>query len=391
MSKEKKLVPLTKSKAYSKFIQERDKVLDEIFQKYRAANAAVMTEIKTRTMEIASHIAVTSYGKHFAKMNRENFQRRLQPIFDQAVKQSIGLIQNLRLDAYGLSYVGGAEAIGRALQKKTKIDAHWSKSHQDSNRKTVSGADLFDRVNLAYHRMMTKILDRFHSAQVYEYKTEELLEYIDKAFPPEKKIPKRPKIAKLKEGAQNLGTTGTKLSLWPYVDEETPEELVSIPTMFEGEIDPDLWEQIKQDYAAEYLPYGRGPEDKVFYDAYTSEGVDEQTMYQWELEQEVMNDYVESVRNGDNDSATENGITDFEWIAIIDSKTDVCCSVRDGLLSSEIEEKLKSGELSDEDCDAISAPAHFNCRCRMSPATEDLPEGETPDYSGFSDWLNEET
>jgi hypothetical protein len=75
------------------------------------------------------------------------------------------------------------------------------------------------------------------------------------------------------------------------------------------------------------------------------------------------------------------------WIAIIDDKTDDCCLKRDGLTSTQIEEKLR-GEWEKDECQAKVTPAHFNCRCRMAPVSDDLPDQAPADFGGFDEWLN---
>jgi hypothetical protein len=131
--------------------------------------------------------------------------------------------------------------------------------------------------------------------------------------------------------------------------------------------------------------YKRGPDDQtLFYDVTTGE---EKERYTWEVEQELTEDFVQSVRSGEQEAAKAQGINDFMWIAILDKATDECCALRDGHSSSEIEDMLDQGKLDSEDCDAIVAPGHFNCRCQSAPMTDDLPERVEIDYGSFDDWL----
>lgn len=84
------------------------------------------------------------------------------------------------------------------------------------------------------------------------------------------------------------------------------------------------------------------------------------------------------------DAAKEMGIKDFVWIAILDDRTDECCWERSGKLTSEIEEMLASGKLDRDLCEAITPPAHPNCRCSLGPVSNIDPV-EGPDWKSFQE------
>jgi len=115
------------------------------------------------------------------------------------------------------------------------------------------------------------------------------------------------------------------------------------------------------------------------------------TWYVWEFERDLTNEFVKSVRTGQIAAANENGITDFVWIAVIDSKTDECCQWRDGLLISEIRERLGDHRDEDEACniegDNLTPPIHFNCRCTLAPAAENIPDKPDTGAKSFDEWL----
>jgi len=81
------------------------------------------------------------------------------------------------------------------------------------------------------------------------------------------------------------------------------------------------------------------------------------------------------------------GVKDLNWIAVIDDRTDDCCLWRDGLTTMEIEDEL-NGNHADDDCDATTPPAHFNCRCRLAPVTDDLPDVPASNQIDFEEWLD---
>jgi hypothetical protein len=197
---------------------------------------------------------------------------------------------------------------------------------------------------------------------------EEFAKDILVAFPRARKVtvPRRilkPKLMEAKvipDFSQPLGDTGADVAI-DNVDEAT-------------------WNDMLDAYKNEYVPKTRGPEFVVG----DPEVTGKDTWYGWEFERDMTNEFVQSVRDGSVDAATENGITDFVWIAIVDNVTcDDCCDGHgcvdlDGMLTSEIEK-----EYGDASC-----PAHFNCRCTLAPATDDLPDKPDDGAKDFEDWLN---
>lgn len=162
-------------------------------------------------------------------------------------------------------------------------------------------------------------------------------------------------------------------------------------------ITEDQWNDILDDYKNEYIPQTRGP-DTVFDDkTLRDQGIEpsdryEDVTYGWEIEQDVTHDFVQTVRMGQSDAANEMGVTDMIWMAVLDSHTDECCDWRDGLLTSEIEAELNKGGHDGEECDdsedGTVPPIHFNCRCALAPATDDLPDPPESNIVDFEDWLN---
>lgn len=368
------LKKLTDSSRYEKFIHSRDLALEKIFLKYQVALNHVVTVIEERAEEIAAHMSTQSFGPEHAKSNREQFERRLTPIFQQAIAQSVSLLKEMRRTVYVLSYAGQAEGIGRALGKETKINLTKHDIKDAISSETPSGGNPLPRVELAYHRLLRKVLDAFQLSQVLQSTPTETLERIKRAFPKAKRITKKAPVAKITES------------------DKKPDDGEFHEYSF-GTIDPDAWAAALQDYFGEYIPFGRSPYDTVFYPVEMQSigaEIPEDLLegYQWELEQELTEDFVQNIRDGEMDAANENNIDDYAWIAIVDSATDDCCYARDGLSSTEIQDKLDAGE-DMGDCDAVVAPAHLRCRCRMAPMSSDMPKEEPPDFGSFNDWLDQ--
>lgn len=362
--------PLTQSKHYNSFINERDHALEEILSKYRQAMDGIVRTLQTRTAEIAAHITTQTEGAHFAKMNREHFQSRLTPWFNMAIEQAASLLQRMRVSIYVLSYAGSAEAIGRGINKKTKNSLSQSEINQEKQREFSIGGSPHSRMELVFHRLLRDVVDAFQLSQVMESPQKETLERLDRAFPKTKAIPQRIPLAGFKKMRESSAE-----------EEETKKKL----QMSFGVIDPDSWEKMLEDYQSNFLPYGAAAYDNVFY---PQEVIEAQQGYDWGLQSGLLEDFIDSVRNGEQDSAKDNDIDDLQWLAIIDSKTDECCSSRDGLSSKEIQQKLDDGEEMGG-CDEVTPKAHDGCRCKGVPTSERMTEDppEAPDFQGFDDWI----
>lgn len=361
--------PLTESKSYESFMESRDHALEEILQKYQLGIGQIVKVLQQHTESVANHLSTKYQGKENAKRAREDFEFRLSPFFNMAIEQAAFLFERMRTSIYVLSGAGQAEAMGRALDKPQAFTAHRQKLDEHREKNAPSGGSIHARIDLAFHRLLRDILDAFHLSQALESTPKELLERIDRAFPKSRKIRKRAPMASMTESGR---TRDSRKSPEFY----TPEEGIS----------KQDWDAAIDDYKDTYIPYGRGLYDAVFYPVeYSKTGdVDLLEAPQWELEQELIEDFVQSVRSGENEAAAQNGITDFIVIAVIDSATDECCVARDGMTTAEIEAQVDSLP---GDCDGNTPPFHFKCRCRTAPMTDDMPEKQQPDFGGFDEWL----
>lgn len=108
----------------------------------------------------------------------------------------------------------------------------------------------------------------------------------------------------------------------------------------------------------------------------------------WETQQRVHTDFLMNVRNGKDSRAAANGITDFMWITQITEKTCSSCGWRDALSTSEIEQKLKTEQLSDP-LRGIAPPLHELCSCELAPILKGMPEPPESNEAEFNKWLND--
>jgi SPP1 gp7 family putative phage head morphogenesis protein len=111
----------------------------------------------------------------------------------------------------------------------------------------------------------------------------------------------------------------------------------------------------------------------------------------FEVERDIRTAVMQAVRSGKINAAENLGysIDDYEWVAVIDSKTcEECCLPRHGLTMTKIKRKFK---------DETPPPLHFNCRCDLTPVSKEIDEmfgqavedaGGEIELGGFEEWLN---
>ena len=365
------MIALTQSKNYRSFVKDLNVALEYIYAKRMSQVDAILDDLKTVVLEIAT-TQLGQLGTHLTLIDQ-----RLEPVFDLAIDRVEGTVKQLRRAVWGLAYLGHSQAIARATAKAIKVNLTRARLDDIESQPLMDGVDLKDRIELSFGKLKRKVLDAVHTAIVQGEDAESLAERIERAFPKYRVVNTRPRKLKVqRKGLKEADPPGVMFGFEP-----SKKEGLELTT---GIIDNEAWQSILGEYMAEYVPSTRGE-----YKEFTYRG---QKKYLWELEQQVTNDFVMQVRAGANEIATENGYTDFVWIAVIDDKTcdtDRCsCVWRDGLTTSEIEKELK-GTHKDEDCKAVVPPAHFNCRCDVAPITDALPEKPLKDLGDFETWLTQ--
>jgi hypothetical protein len=374
----KKLIPLTKSPRFVRFTSARDKGLELMLAKYSDAISAVVDTLKRRSEEIAARSLVKMPNPNAMKASRDGFEHQLRPTFTQAVQRIEGLVQTLRRSTFVLTAGSQSYAIAKTCNTKLVVhntsDSRYVMALGELRHKEMQlGGTVMARIDLALSRLLRDVVDAFQMNQVMGGTPEECLARIARAFPTAKEQKRPPKVmARLKEADLRL--------VRPRPDLDEPD--INTQDFFtEAE-----WQAAVDDYLSEEIPYGRAPYDQIFYA--DTENAEVYTRYQWQVEAEITDDFVDAVRDGENYAANAQGINDFQFIAIVDAKTDECCAERDGLTFTEINEKLDNGEIEQGENEEAAPPVHFNCRCRVAPMTTDMPEEEGADWSAFDDWLN---
>jgi hypothetical protein len=352
------------SPRYKKFIDERDKALESMLWKTQIIISDLLRATFTHmisTCELYYRRATDNEGVDLlaARYLRED----LEQISLRATDEIVQHIQRLRKYVYTLAVAGEAEALARGVDKifVTTI------SQRDlllASNIPMRNASLDDRVANTFENLMDKILKRFRSNLLMGNSVQDAMRNLVAQLPEQKRATRPRRSLKTIE-ADRPGQKGKFDASTTYISDEDWEEMVDF-------------------YKAEYVPQWRGP-DTVISQAGPKPTAED--YYGWELEQEITDDFVNLVRQGQVEAAKANGIQDFIWIAIVDDKTDECCLWRDGLTTSKIESLLK-GERRDDECQVTVPPAHFNCRCSLAPVTEALPEKTESAVGEFEDWLN---
>lgn len=354
---------LNNSKNYRKFITERNKVLEYLLHYYLDQLDEVVAHLKTKCEQIIVHLHAIGYDMH-------QIEHALAGPFNVSAMKASQIAHRLRKTIYLLSYVGEVEGLARALKKPTKdvrFDAN--KIKDLFTEESPSGGSLNNRIAHGFKKLHRRVTSEVENVFMQkDFHPKDIITAIDYAFPKKRKV-KRP---------------GKKIQK-PKKIREAKKPTTDADMLVTGFIDDQAWDDLVTDYLDANIPL-RGPEDKTVV-AY-GEGTEHYTeeRYSWEVEQELTQDFLEQVRGGQIDAAKENGIEDFVWVAIIDSRTDDCCLWRDGLTTSEIKSQLK-GEHKDDECQTEVPPAHFNCRCDIAPVTKDTLEYETLDLGDFDTWL----
>lgn len=362
---------LFQSPRYRKFVGARDVALEHIFQNAQIKIDNILRSCFTSWISNCSvNLARASRAKGSEDdlVILQDLDRNMSMVAAQAAHLIDEVVLQLRRNAYVLSVSSEAEAIGQATGQKTnyQIDPH--KLSQVEDRDTWSGSTIHRRITLGLSNIQGRLKKTMHWLLLNpEIEHGEAIKMLIKQLPKTKPMAKKKRVLKPPGQFKEAGPTKQSVE---YSG---------------GYISDEDWEDVLDEYLNDNIKVNRGPEE-VLSAGQNAEG-ENVPHYAWEIEQEVTQDFVYQVRQGQIDAAKQNGIVEFVWIAVVDDKTDECCLWRDGLTTKEIEDKLRASKKGDE-CDSIVPPAHFNCRCTLAPATKDLPEVPESNQKEFDEWIN---
>ena len=354
---------------YRNWVKQRDRALEELHTRAQLESTDIIREMLTQVLLAAkSQFAGMKAGHTMAV---DWFEQSLRQHFSIASEKLYKVMADLRARSYTLARASESEIIAQLQKRPITATVSPQKLQDERHRTSMVGGHIAHRINLYVDRLRRKITSAAQAFAMNAPDENEFARQIMVAFPKARvvKIPRRILKPKLME-AQDIG------------DKAGVKADVAIDN-----IDDAAWKDMLDSYMNEYELKTRAPEFVVGLPS-----KDGDTWYAWEFERDMTNEFVQSVRSGQIDAANENGITDFVWIAVVDSHTDECCLWRDGLLVSEIEAQSDDHSTEDDECDVegdgLTPPIHFNCRCTLAPATDNIPDKPDDGAKDFADWLD---
>lgn len=352
----RKPISLSTQPAYHRFVSARNQALETLLQNTLVNISQSMDKV-FRDAELFVSRLITMVpddmrASFFGKQSFAALESGLEAMFDEAKAKIIAEHKKLIRQSNLLAHSGETQAIASVTGKQLKAQI----TRLETDPKFEA------RVNLAFARITRKIRDALEAGFILEDSARDLMVRVSKAFPRVKRFKRPPRVVRaLKEADAKIDASLSTIEIG--TDED--------------------WQDVLDNSLDVKRAKLRGP--STVFDVPDQEG-DLVEWYGWEVEQDITNDFVNAVRQGQVQAANEAGIEEFVWIAVVDNKTDECCLWRDGLTITEIEDKLKS-EHADDECEATVPPAHFNCRCDIAPALSDLPEKPASNQPEFDEWL----
>jgi len=384
------MLKLNHHAGYRKFVNGRDEALETILRNSRLRISELTAESFRRVLE-AIQLKYAGIMNTSSRMEMDRLEQSIQATFEHLSFQIWMEMIDTRKKAYMLSFAGEAQAIGQITAKNPKLSL--SKSQIDQKAlvdKLSSGLPVMRSFNLQFSKLRRMIITKLEYSLAFGEPVEKALGRVFLVLPKQAVLPKKKvlKTVKLEEAK--------KPAFSSFEQSDSVEISVGTQRPVHGfEWDQETWDRMIDDLASEHVFTDRSPESFMditnpYNDLKIRSNIpNEDKIYSWEIENEVVHDFVEQVRSGQVEAANKNGINDFVWIAILDDRTDHCCEWRSGLLTSEIKSRLESDKR-DDPCRAIVPPAHFNCRCTLAPASESLEAVDNTDTEReFDQWLNE--
>lgn len=371
---------LLDSLKYKKWVLARDRALEKLHTNAQRESSDLLRVTLTNVMFL-----VKAFYDELKDPKTpyviDGLDQQIKMQFNALANQLLEVYMRLRARSYLLAKASEAEILAQHFKKK-KVRSVITKAdlQKQMQKPSAAGSTLHIRFHLYLDKLRRRIISAAQTSAITADTVEDYLIRVFQSLPKDRPVKRPAKILKpqLMEAKAPNDDSGTLITL-----EITPRKADQAIDF----IDEDSWNEMVDNYLKDYIPRWRGPKDVVGKRPGTKDD-----LYAWEFERDLTQDFVVAVREGMVDAAKDNGITDFVWIAVIDSKTDECCRWRDGLLTSEIEKQLGQHQDEDADCnldsDGIVPPIHFNCRCTLAPATDAIPDKPDTGAKEFEEWIN---
>lgn len=342
------------SSQYFEFIKQRDQFLDRVHLLYRL-----------RLSKAGDDFQNALIGLLFRAGSSPLIYNLTKDVVNQYSGRIAKELVMMKLATRVVSYGAGLKGLDFTTRKPTRSRV----MNRDSLLKNWSNEDVMARVHVELQKIALRCVTEYESAIVRGEDKMGAITAAKRAFPKKIKIARAPRTAnRLKEAKRPEDQTIKNTS------QRRPVELTAF-------IDQDTWDTIMAQIKDIDIVSDRSLAVK-YSDEYGNE------LYEWEIEKQAQQEFVDEVFSGDNEAMKSKGITDMVWQAVTDDKTDDCCAARDGMLVSEIRRYISThGELGG--CDGDVPPLHFNCRCRVYPVDDSMEDlRHEIDWQGFEDWLN---
>jgi len=352
---------LLESPKYKSFVKDRNKEIEKIQLNAQTDTSRLLFEVLDRITGFVSHMALD--GK-ISVYNLDYLTKQVDTYvwqqFNSLLPLLIGRLKRMRRATFVLTYFSELEAIARATKRTTQLSLHDFKTalHEQTHKETILDQQWDTRIWHVLGQLRSRILDAFRRAIARDLSPKEVVDVMKKAYPEIKTYRMPPRTLKpLKEAFRDEDAEKKEFEF--YHDLTNDED----------------WELAVSAYKDTELPASRFDQEAMYDE---SAGY---MRYNWEIEQDLTDDFVSQVRDGQVQAANDLGIEEFVWGAIIDNKTcEECCLPRNGKTTSEIE-KMGGG-----DCDGTVPPLHPNCRCDIAPVAS-TDEVDGPDWKSFEEWL----
>lgn len=364
---------------YRKIVNLRDELAEYILIQTKRKSTHVLDLAFTRILDMVGSRYDSLHQNNFPrKLSLSRFEHELDQLFETVNYEIYAISLNQRRMSYMLTHA--IESIVLAQIYKQAPQAKLSQSDINQAAEKID-PDLYKKIYHGFAKLRRKIMLAIEQSIFQDETKEQAVGRVFKALPKRERMEKVRKLKRLRPVREaDTGTDAAVFSITGKLDN--------------WKFDPITWQKLMDEYEKDYLPIDSSPANVVgVVDPNTLEVVKDdipngEAVYGWEVEKATTEDFVSAVRAGEIDSAKENGVTDFIWVAILDKKTcEVCCEWRDGLTSTEIKEKLEERPDLAEACDAIVPKAHDNCRCRVAPFSDALEAFEPDTDEGLEEWL----
>ena len=291
---------------YVRTVNKRDQILENLLIKARARQS---DELRHFIILVLQHVNryYPLLNKNYLDPHTVQHMKRLEWEIEQSARVIASDLFHewirLRRLTYAFSWAATQKAMLNAGKPSQPEKMPVGRLTHHTQKKTVLGG-ITDRIHLSLERLKRKVIDAVQMSRTLGEAREEAIVRAGRAFPP----------------AHRQKKLNVLTRAFVEADKKIPEDPLYGPLF----IDADDWDDIVAEYKDEFVPEWRDPRYEL--ETPVSAGEDgDYMLYPWQVEQEMTEDFVSSVRDGEVDSANAQGITDVVWIAVLDSHTDDCC------------------------------------------------------------------